>query len=110
MEKARCLEANVESERAAHLETKFNSEIVQLRVRDLGVSARVRALACHCVCARLGVCTCVRLRVCASVSDLETKFNSEIVQLRVRDLGMCVRVLVCARVRVFVCTRVFVRI
>ena len=59
MEKARCLEANVESERAAHLETKFNSEIVQLRVRDL---------------------------------------------------GMCVRVLVCARVRAFVCTRVFVRI
>ena len=42
MEKARCLEANVESERAAHLETKFNSEIVQLRVRDLG------AYVCDC--------------------------------------------------------------
>ena len=35
IEKSKCLEANVESERAAHLETKFNSEIVQLRVRDL---------------------------------------------------------------------------
>ncbi|XP_048259658.1 coiled-coil domain-containing protein 171-like isoform X3 [Haliotis rufescens] len=29
------LEENIEAERAAHLETKFNSEIVQLRVRDL---------------------------------------------------------------------------
>ncbi|XP_005092062.1 coiled-coil domain-containing protein 171 isoform X2 [Aplysia californica] len=31
----RTLEENIEAERAAHLETKFNSEIVQLRVRDL---------------------------------------------------------------------------
>lgn len=31
----RALEENIEAERAAHLETKFNSEIVQLRVRDL---------------------------------------------------------------------------
>ncbi|XP_078621913.1 coiled-coil domain-containing protein 171-like isoform X2 [Branchiostoma floridae x Branchiostoma japonicum] len=29
------LEENIEAERAAHLESKFNSEIVQLRVRDL---------------------------------------------------------------------------
>ncbi|KAK2161846.1 hypothetical protein NP493_1558g00046 [Ridgeia piscesae] len=30
-----CLEENIEAERAAHLESKFNSEIVQLRIRDL---------------------------------------------------------------------------
>ncbi|NWW51398.1 CC171 protein, partial [Pedionomus torquatus] len=29
------LEENIEAERAAHLESKFNSEIIQLRVRDL---------------------------------------------------------------------------
>ncbi|XP_060125229.1 coiled-coil domain-containing protein 171 isoform X2 [Zootoca vivipara] len=29
------LEENVEAERAAHLESKFNSEIIQLRIRDL---------------------------------------------------------------------------
>nr|KAG5697764.1 hypothetical protein BaRGS_026721 [Batillaria attramentaria] len=33
--KIKSLEESVEAERAAHLETKFNSEIVQLRVRDL---------------------------------------------------------------------------
>ncbi|XP_076465696.1 coiled-coil domain-containing protein 171-like isoform X2 [Babylonia areolata] len=33
--KIKSLEETVEAERAAHLETKFNSEIVQLRVRDL---------------------------------------------------------------------------
>ncbi|KAL8625440.1 hypothetical protein ACOMHN_018585 [Nucella lapillus] len=33
--KVKTLEESVEAERAAHLETKFNSEIVQLRVRDL---------------------------------------------------------------------------
>ncbi|NXL83137.1 CC171 protein, partial [Alectura lathami] len=29
------LEADIEAERAAHLESKFNSEIIQLRIRDL---------------------------------------------------------------------------
>ncbi|KFV96763.1 Coiled-coil domain-containing protein 171, partial [Fulmarus glacialis] len=29
------LEENIEAERAAHLESKFNSEIIQLRIRDL---------------------------------------------------------------------------
>ncbi|XP_077004241.1 coiled-coil domain-containing protein 171 isoform X6 [Tamandua tetradactyla] len=31
----RKLEENIEAERAAHLESKFNSEIIQLRIRDL---------------------------------------------------------------------------
>lgn len=34
-ERIKSLEESIEAERAAHLETKFNSEIVQLRVRDL---------------------------------------------------------------------------
>ncbi|XP_048583728.1 coiled-coil domain-containing protein 171 isoform X2 [Nematostella vectensis] len=34
-ERVKTLEESIEAERAAHLETKFNSEIVQLRVRDL---------------------------------------------------------------------------
>ena len=47
LEKARGLEANVESERAAHLETKFNSEIVQLRVRDLEAGLEEEKAAAH---------------------------------------------------------------
>ncbi|XP_052280653.1 coiled-coil domain-containing protein 171-like isoform X2 [Dreissena polymorpha] len=35
LQRLRAIEESIESERAAHLETKFNSEIVQLRVRDL---------------------------------------------------------------------------
>ncbi|XP_033113487.1 coiled-coil domain-containing protein 171-like [Anneissia japonica] len=35
LSKVKMLEENIETERAAHLESKFNSEIVQLRVRDL---------------------------------------------------------------------------
>lgn len=38
IEKTKALEANTEAERAAHLETKFNSEIVQLRIRDVEVA------------------------------------------------------------------------
>ncbi|XP_030609939.1 coiled-coil domain-containing protein 171 isoform X2 [Archocentrus centrarchus] len=34
-QRVKSLQLNIEAERAAHLETKFNSEIVQLRVRDL---------------------------------------------------------------------------
>uniref|UniRef100_H2ZUG0 Coiled-coil domain containing 171 n=1 Tax=Latimeria chalumnae TaxID=7897 RepID=H2ZUG0_LATCH len=34
-QKIKNLEENIEAERAAHLESKFNSEIIQLRVRDL---------------------------------------------------------------------------
>ncbi|XP_036968760.1 coiled-coil domain-containing protein 171 [Acanthopagrus latus] len=34
-QRIKVLESNIEAERAAHLETKFNSEIIQLRVRDL---------------------------------------------------------------------------
>ncbi|XP_073907900.1 coiled-coil domain-containing protein 171 isoform X11 [Castor canadensis] len=33
--RVRKLEENIEAERAAHLESKFNSEIIQLRIRDL---------------------------------------------------------------------------
>ncbi|XP_007499658.1 coiled-coil domain-containing protein 171 isoform X11 [Monodelphis domestica] len=33
--KVKKLEENIEAERAAHLESKFNSEIIQLRIRDL---------------------------------------------------------------------------
>ena len=33
--KIKALEENIEAERAAHLESKFNSEIIQLRIRDL---------------------------------------------------------------------------
>ncbi|KAK2531205.1 Ccdc171 [Columba guinea] len=33
--KIKKLEENIEAERAAHLESKFNSEIIQLRIRDL---------------------------------------------------------------------------
>ncbi|XP_025077162.1 coiled-coil domain-containing protein 171-like isoform X2 [Pomacea canaliculata] len=39
------LEENIEAERAAHLESKFNSEIVQLRVRDLEGSLEVEKSA-----------------------------------------------------------------
>ncbi|XP_051518324.1 coiled-coil domain-containing protein 171-like [Myxocyprinus asiaticus] len=35
LQKVKVLEQTVESERAAHLESKFNSEIIQLRMRDL---------------------------------------------------------------------------
>ncbi|XP_075714901.1 coiled-coil domain-containing protein 171 [Rhinoderma darwinii] len=35
------LEGNIEAERAAHLESKFNSEIIQLRIRDLEGSLQV---------------------------------------------------------------------
>ncbi|XP_050400373.1 coiled-coil domain-containing protein 171 isoform X2 [Patella vulgata] len=35
LQRIKTLEDNIELERAAHLETKFNSEIVQLRARDL---------------------------------------------------------------------------
>ncbi|XP_075066976.1 coiled-coil domain-containing protein 171 isoform X2 [Mixophyes fleayi] len=35
------LEENIEAERAAHLESKFNSEIIQLRIRDLEGSLQV---------------------------------------------------------------------
>ncbi|KAG8595294.1 hypothetical protein GDO81_001481 [Engystomops pustulosus] len=35
------LEFSVEAERAAHLESKFNSEIIQLRIRDLEASLQV---------------------------------------------------------------------
>ncbi|XP_034424677.1 coiled-coil domain-containing protein 171-like [Hippoglossus hippoglossus] len=34
-QRVRSLESNIEAERAAHLESKFNSELIQLRVRDL---------------------------------------------------------------------------
>ncbi|XP_038587042.1 coiled-coil domain-containing protein 171-like [Micropterus salmoides] len=34
-QRVKSLESSVEAERAAHLESKFNSEIIQLRVRDL---------------------------------------------------------------------------
>lgn len=34
-ERIKSLEESIEAERAAHLETKFNSEIIQLKVRDL---------------------------------------------------------------------------
>ncbi|XP_072114325.1 coiled-coil domain-containing protein 171 isoform X1 [Mobula birostris] len=34
-QRVKILEENVEAERAAHLESKFNSEIIQLRIRDL---------------------------------------------------------------------------
>ncbi|XP_039996621.1 coiled-coil domain-containing protein 171-like isoform X2 [Xiphias gladius] len=37
----RSLESSVEAERAAHLESKFNSEIIQLRVRDLEAAVSV---------------------------------------------------------------------
>ncbi|KAM4807949.1 coiled-coil domain-containing protein 171 [Rhinophrynus dorsalis] len=35
------LEENIEAERAAHLESKFNSEVIQLRIRDLEESLQV---------------------------------------------------------------------
>ncbi|KAM5192466.1 coiled-coil domain-containing protein 171 isoform 2-T3 [Mantella aurantiaca] len=35
------LEENIEAERAAHLESKFNSEVIQLRIRDLEGSLEV---------------------------------------------------------------------
>ncbi|XP_025021984.1 coiled-coil domain-containing protein 171 [Python bivittatus] len=35
MARIKKLEENIEAERAAHLESKFNSEIIQLRIRDL---------------------------------------------------------------------------
>ncbi|KAI1883614.1 hypothetical protein AGOR_G00233380 [Albula goreensis] len=39
--RVKALEENVESERAAHLESKFNSEIIQLRIRDLEAALQV---------------------------------------------------------------------
>uniref|UniRef100_A0A6Q2YJL9 Coiled-coil domain containing 171 n=1 Tax=Esox lucius TaxID=8010 RepID=A0A6Q2YJL9_ESOLU len=41
LQRGRSLEANIESERAAHLESKFNSEIIQLRIRDLEAALQV---------------------------------------------------------------------
>ena len=35
MTRVKSLEESIEAERAAHLESKFNSEIIQLRIRDL---------------------------------------------------------------------------
>ncbi|KAJ8008572.1 hypothetical protein DPEC_G00106280 [Dallia pectoralis] len=41
LQRVKSLEANIESERAAHLESKFNSEIIQLRIRDLEAGLQV---------------------------------------------------------------------
>ncbi|XP_063770260.1 coiled-coil domain-containing protein 171 isoform X2 [Pseudophryne corroboree] len=40
-QRVKTLEGNIEAERAAHLESKFNSEIIQLRIRDLEGSLQV---------------------------------------------------------------------
>ncbi|CAL9694791.1 unnamed protein product [Knipowitschia caucasica] len=40
-QRIKTLEANIEAERTAHLESKFNSEIVQLRLRDLEAALAV---------------------------------------------------------------------
>lgn len=40
-ERVKKLEENIEAERAAHLESKFNSEVIQLRIRDLEASLEV---------------------------------------------------------------------
>ncbi|XP_071315951.1 coiled-coil domain-containing protein 171-like isoform X2 [Trachinotus anak] len=40
-QRVRTLESSIEAERAAHLESKFNSEIIQLRVRDLEAAVAV---------------------------------------------------------------------
>ncbi|KAL0970570.1 hypothetical protein UPYG_G00243850 [Umbra pygmaea] len=45
LQRVKNLEANIESERAAHLESKFNSEIIQLRVRDLEAALQVEKSA-----------------------------------------------------------------
>ncbi|XP_058887733.1 coiled-coil domain-containing protein 171-like isoform X2 [Acipenser ruthenus] len=41
LQRVKNLDENVESERAAHLESKFNSEIIQLRIRDLEAALQV---------------------------------------------------------------------
>ncbi|KAM9390795.1 coiled-coil domain-containing protein 171 isoform 1-T1 [Salvelinus alpinus] len=41
LQRVKTLETNIESERAAHLESKFNSEIIQLRIRDLESALQV---------------------------------------------------------------------
>uniref|UniRef100_A0A8C7M6E7 Coiled-coil domain-containing protein 171-like n=1 Tax=Oncorhynchus kisutch TaxID=8019 RepID=A0A8C7M6E7_ONCKI len=41
LQRVKTLETNIESERAAHLESKFNSEIIQLRIRDLEAALQV---------------------------------------------------------------------
>ncbi|KAG5844926.1 hypothetical protein ANANG_G00133330 [Anguilla anguilla] len=43
--RVRTLEESVESERAAHLESKLNSEIIQLRIRDLEAALQVEKVA-----------------------------------------------------------------
>ncbi|XP_040887530.1 coiled-coil domain-containing protein 171-like [Toxotes jaculatrix] len=40
-QRVKSLESSMEAERAAHLESKFNSEIIQLRVRDLEAAVAV---------------------------------------------------------------------
>uniref|UniRef100_UPI0037E8D01B coiled-coil domain-containing protein 171 n=1 Tax=Semicossyphus pulcher TaxID=241346 RepID=UPI0037E8D01B len=41
-QRVKSLESSIEAERAAHLESKFNSEIVQLRVRDVEAALAVQ--------------------------------------------------------------------
>uniref|UniRef100_A0A4W3I5V2 Coiled-coil domain containing 171 n=1 Tax=Callorhinchus milii TaxID=7868 RepID=A0A4W3I5V2_CALMI len=41
LQRVKILEENIEAERAAHLESKFNSEIIQLRIRDLESTLQV---------------------------------------------------------------------
>ncbi|XP_016389177.1 coiled-coil domain-containing protein 171 isoform X2 [Sinocyclocheilus rhinocerous] len=41
LQKVKVLEQSVESERAAHLQSKFNSEIIQMRMRDLDEALEV---------------------------------------------------------------------
>uniref|UniRef100_A0A4X2K084 Coiled-coil domain containing 171 n=1 Tax=Vombatus ursinus TaxID=29139 RepID=A0A4X2K084_VOMUR len=43
--KVKKLEENIEAERAAHLESKFNSEIIQLRIRDLEGALQVEKVS-----------------------------------------------------------------
>ncbi|PIK57121.1 putative coiled-coil domain-containing protein [Apostichopus japonicus] len=68
--KIKTLEENTEAERAAHLETKFNSELIQLRVRDLQGALEVEKAAHSELILKSE-------SMSKQISDLETLYSKE---------------------------------
>ncbi|KAL4227318.1 hypothetical protein ACF0H5_012763 [Mactra antiquata] len=70
LQRLRAIEESIESERAAHLETKFNSEIVQLRVRDMESALEVEKSANNEANKAID-------RLSRQIKELETSYEDE---------------------------------
>ncbi|XP_055085200.1 coiled-coil domain-containing protein 171-like [Periophthalmus magnuspinnatus] len=69
-QRIKTLESNIEAERAAHLESKFNSELVQLRLRDLEAVLAVEQ-------SNLQEATCSVEKLREHIQDAEKKREQE---------------------------------